>query len=171
MDRRSHAAEETVAAVAATPAALEVVHRVEAAHGPLMLFQSGGCCDGTSPICMKDGELPAGSHDVRLGHIGRAPFYIDSDQYHRWGTPRFLIDVSSGAAEGFSLEGLEGCAFRLSRTVKIRSSRSISAPKRVDSLASSRIATAVGVVRLGLDPRAIGWIARGGSVLGVAAVG
>jgi uncharacterized protein len=71
-----------------------------------MFFQSGGCCDGTSPICLKKGELPAGPHDVRLGHIGGAPFYIDSDQYERWGTPRFLIDVSSGAAEGFSLEGL-----------------------------------------------------------------
>jgi uncharacterized protein len=76
-----------------------------------MFFQSGGCCDGTSPICLKDGELPAGPHDIRLGHIGGAPFYIDSDQYERWGAPHFLIDVSLGAAEGFSLEGLEGVHF------------------------------------------------------------
>jgi uncharacterized protein len=48
---------------------------------------------------------------MRLGDIGGAPFYIDSDQYERWGTPRFLIDVSSGAAGGFSLEGLEGVHF------------------------------------------------------------
>ena len=68
-------------AVAATPAALEVIDRLEAAHGPLVFFQSGGCCDGTSPICLKDGELPAGPDDVRLGEIGGAPFYIDSDQY------------------------------------------------------------------------------------------
>ena len=111
----SHAAQETEVAVTATPAALEVIHRLEATHGPLMFFQSGGCCDGTSPICLKDGELPAGPHDVRLGNIGGAPFYIDSDQYERWGTPRFLIDVASGAAEGFSLEGLEGVHF-ISRT-------------------------------------------------------
>ena len=111
----SHAAQKTEAAVTATPAALEVIHRLEATHGPLMFFQSGGCCDGTSPICLKDGELPAGPHDVRLGDIGGAPFYIDSDQYERWGTPRFLIDVLSGAAEGFSLEGLEGVHF-ISRT-------------------------------------------------------
>ena len=111
MDRPSQTAEETAAAVAATPAALEVIHRLAAAHGPLMFFQSGGCCDGTSPICLKDGELPAGPHDVCLGRIAGAPFYIDSDQYQRWGTPRFLIDVSSGAAEGFSLEGLEGVHF------------------------------------------------------------
>ena len=101
--------------VGATPAALEVIDRLAAAHGPLVFFQSGGCCDGTSPICLKDGELPAGPHDVRLGDIGGAPFYIDSDQYKRWGTPRFLIDVASGAAEGFSLEGLDGVHF-VSRT-------------------------------------------------------
>jgi uncharacterized protein (DUF779 family) len=94
-----------------TPAALEVIHRLEAAHGPLTFFQSGGCCDGTSAICLKDGELPPSPNDVRLGEIGGAPFYIDSDQYRRWGEPRFLIDVAPGAAEGFSLEGLEGVHF------------------------------------------------------------
>ena len=111
MDRPSDASEETAAAVVATPAALEVIQHLEAAHGPLMFFQSGGCCDGTSPICLKDGELPAGPHDLCLGHIGGAPFYIDAEQYERWGAPHFLIDVSSGAAEGFSLEGLEGVHF------------------------------------------------------------
>jgi uncharacterized protein (DUF779 family) len=110
MDRPSHAAD-TAAAVGATPAALEVIHRLEAAHGPLAFFQSGGCCDGTSPICLKDGELPAGPHDVRLGEIGGAPFYIDAEQYERWGKPQFLIDVAAGAAEGFSLEALESVHF------------------------------------------------------------
>jgi hypothetical protein len=105
------AARDSAPAVDATPAALEVIHRLETAHGPLAFFQSGGCCDGTSPLCFKDGELPPGPHDLRLGEIGRAPFYIDSDQYERWGTPQFLIDVAPGAAEGFSLEGLEGVHF------------------------------------------------------------
>jgi uncharacterized protein (DUF779 family) len=98
-------------AVAATQAALEVIDRLEAAQGPLAFFQSGGCCDGTAPMCLKDGELPPAPDDVRLGEIGGAPFYIDSDQYERWGKPRFLIDVAPGAAEGFSLEGLEGVHF------------------------------------------------------------
>lgn len=98
-------------AVGVTPAAFEVIRRLEAAHGPLAFFQSGGCCDGTSPLCFKAGELPPGPHDVRLGEIGDAPFYIDADQYERWGEPRFLVDVSTGAAEGFSLEGLEGVHF------------------------------------------------------------
>jgi uncharacterized protein len=98
-------------AVSATPAALQVISRLTDTHGPLAFFQSGGCCDGTSPICLKDGELPAGPNDLRLGDIGGAPFHIDSDQYQRWGTPRFVIDVASGAAEGFSLEGLVGVHF------------------------------------------------------------
>jgi uncharacterized protein len=108
MDKAGH---RTGACVTATRAALEVIDRLEAAHGPLMFFQSGGCCDGTHPLCLKSGELPVSPHDVRLGDIGGAPFYIDSDQYQRWGKPRFVIDVSPGAADGFSLEGLEGVHF------------------------------------------------------------
>jgi uncharacterized protein len=102
-------------AVQASRAALEVISRLEAAHGPLMFFQSGGCCDGTSPMCLKNGELPLSPQDVRLGEIGGVSFYIDAEQYDRWGKPRFLVDVSPGAAEGFSLEGLEGVHF-VSRT-------------------------------------------------------
>jgi len=98
-------------AVQATPAALEAIRRLEAAHGPLMFFQSGGCCDGTSPMCLKEGELPLSPSDVRLGEIGASSFYIDSEQYDRWGRPPFLIDVSPGAAEGFSLEGVDGVHF------------------------------------------------------------
>ena len=109
------AARDSAPAVGATPAALEVIERLEGAHGPLVFHQSGGCCDGTSPICLKDGELPPGPDDICLGEIGGAPFHIDSDQYERWGTPRFLIDVAPGAAEGFSLEGLVGVHF-ISRT-------------------------------------------------------
>jgi uncharacterized protein len=108
-------AEENVAAaktaVTATPAALEVIQDLEAAHGPLMFFQSAGCCDGSSPMCLKAGELPLSPQDVRLGEIAGAPFYIDAQQYERLGKPPILVDVSPGAAEGFSLEGLEGVHF------------------------------------------------------------
>jgi uncharacterized protein len=99
------------AAVQATEAALEAIHRLEAAHGPLMFFQSAGCCDGGSPLCLKEGELPLSPHDVQLGEIGGAPFYTDAQQYERLGKPPILIDVSPGAAEGFSLEGLDGVHF------------------------------------------------------------
>lgn len=55
--------------------------------------------------------MPISAHDVRLGEIGGTPFYIDAEQYERWGKPRFEIDVSPGPAEGFSIEGLEGVHF------------------------------------------------------------
>ncbi len=99
------------ASVRVTKAALEVIQRLEAAHGSLMFFQSAGCCDGGSPLCLKDGDLPLSPHDVQLGDIGGAPFYIDAQQYERLGKPPILVDVSPGAAEGFSLEGLEGVHF------------------------------------------------------------
>jgi uncharacterized protein len=99
------------AAVAATEAALEVIQRLEAAHGRLAVFQSGGCCDGSSPICLREGELPLGPGDLLLGEPGGVPFYIDAEQYERWGRPRFLLDVSPGQAEGFSLEALEDVHF------------------------------------------------------------
>jgi uncharacterized protein len=103
--------DETTAAVTATPAALEVIHRLSAAHGQLAFFQSAGCCDGGSPMCLKEGELPPGPQDVRLEEIAGAPFYVDAQQYESWGNPNFTIEVSPGAAEGFSLEGLEGVHF------------------------------------------------------------
>ncbi len=97
--------------VSATRAALEVIHRLEAAHGPVAFFQSGGCCDGSAPICLKAGELEPGRYDVELGRLGEAPFYVDSDLYERWSRPRFCVDVAVGPAEGFSLEGLVGVHF------------------------------------------------------------
>jgi uncharacterized protein (DUF779 family) len=89
--------------VTATVAAREMVERLTVEHGRLAFFQSGGCCDGSSPICLKDGELPPCENDALLGEVGGAPFYVDREQYERWGCPSFLIDVGSGPAEGFSL--------------------------------------------------------------------
>ncbi len=97
--------------VTATPEALEVIERLRAAHGALALFQSGGCCDGSSPICLVEGELPPGPNDLLLGTLGQTPFYIDAEQYRRWRSPSLVLDVRDGAAEGFSLEGLEGVRF------------------------------------------------------------
>ena len=89
--------------VTATPAARRVLTDLRAAHGPLTLHESGGCCDGSSPICLRRGELPIAASDLLLGEIDRTPFYIDADQYERWGRPDFLLDVAAGAPEGFSL--------------------------------------------------------------------
>ena len=94
--------------VRATPAALDLAGRLAARHGPLAFFQSGGCCDGSSPICLLDGELPPGPQDLLLGHLAEAPFYVDQEQYDRWGRPSFMIDVGAGPAEGFSLSAPDG---------------------------------------------------------------
>ena len=97
--------------VTATPEALAVVERLRAVYGPLVFFQSGGCCDGSAPMCLRSGELPPAPGDVHLGDVGGAPFYIDAEQDERWGRPRFVIDVAPGPAESFSLEALAGVHF------------------------------------------------------------
>ena len=102
---------DTAPKVVATEAALAELARLRAAHGPLMLFQSGGCCDGSSPMCFPDGELLLGPNDLLLGDVGGCPFYIDAEQYERWQRPRLLLDVAPGAGTGFSLEGLHGLHF------------------------------------------------------------
>jgi uncharacterized protein (DUF779 family) len=89
--------------VTATATALEALARLRADHGPLILFQSGGCCDGSSPICIEDGELPIAPSDLLLGAVGDTPFYIDADQFERWGRPDFVVDVAAGPPEGLSL--------------------------------------------------------------------
>lgn len=97
--------------VTATPAALELIERLQRKHGPVALFQSGGCCDGSAPMCLSQADLPPGSNDLKLGEIGDSPFYVDRDQYRRWNSPHFMIDVAPGEAGGFSLEGLEDVHF------------------------------------------------------------
>ena len=87
----------------ATPGATAMVKRLVREHGPLEIHQSGGCCDGSLPLCLLADELGQGPNDVQLGEVEGVPFYIDSEQYQRWGEPEFLLDVVSGAPEGFSL--------------------------------------------------------------------
>jgi uncharacterized protein (DUF779 family) len=97
--------------VAATEAALAAIERLAARHGPLVFVQSGGCCDGSSPVCLPDGELLIGPGDVLLGEIGGCPFFVDRAQYGRWREPRLLIDVAGGGGDTFSLEGPDGIHF------------------------------------------------------------
>jgi uncharacterized protein len=97
--------------VVATDAALAAIERLKAKYGTVMFFQSGGCCDGSSPICLQAGDLLTGPNDLLLGRVAGARFYIDAEQYRRWNSPRLLLDAAPGPAEGFSLEGLEGIHF------------------------------------------------------------
>jgi len=89
--------------VSATDAARGAIEALTRSHGRVMFFQSGGCCDGSSPICLAEGDLPLSPHDLKLGEVARAPFYIDGELYERWNRPSFVLDVSPGAPEGFSL--------------------------------------------------------------------
>ena len=100
--------------VVATWAAIRVLRNLRATFGPVLLFLSGGCCDGSSPICLREGELLLGPNDLLLGNVDGVSFYIDREQYERWKRPTFQLDVTDGPAEGFSLEGLAGVRFTLS---------------------------------------------------------
>jgi uncharacterized protein len=105
--------------IVATEPALAELGRLEAEHGPLELFLSGGCCDGSSPMCFPVGELLVGPNDLLLGEVGGCPFYVDTEQYERWGTPRLELDVADGEGSGFSLEGLHGLHFLTSSTRRV----------------------------------------------------
>jgi uncharacterized protein (DUF779 family) len=99
--------------VVATDAAVAEIERLRAEHGPLMFFLSGGCCDGSSPMCFPDGELLLGPNDLLLGEVDGCSFHIDAEQYERWNRPSFVLDVAPGAGSGMSLEETHAVHFVL----------------------------------------------------------
>lgn len=104
-------ATEKTARVLATEAALELITLLKSKHGPLMFHQSGGCCDGSSPMCYPEGELILGEQDILLGEIGETPFYMHQNQFEYWKHTQLIIDVVEGRGGMFSLEGVEGKRF------------------------------------------------------------
>jgi uncharacterized protein (DUF779 family) len=90
--------------VTATPAALVLIAELTAEYGPIMFHQSGGCCDGSSPMCYPVGEFILGDQDVKLGEIGGAAFYIGAAQYDLWRHTELIIDVVKGRGGMFSLD-------------------------------------------------------------------
>jgi len=94
-----------------TEPAAAVVERLRATHGPLMFHQSGGCCDGSSPMCYPNGDFRVGPQDVYLGEIAKCPFYIGAAQFEYWRHTQLIIDVVPGRGGGFSLEAPEGVRF------------------------------------------------------------
>jgi uncharacterized protein (DUF779 family) len=97
--------------VTATSTAIELIERLRAKHGPLLFHQSGGCCDGSSPMCYPQDDFIVGDRDVRLGEIGGAPFYISPSQFEYWKHTQLIIDVVEGRGGMFSLENGEGVRF------------------------------------------------------------
>ncbi len=90
--------------VSATPAALAFLAEIIADHGAVLFHQSGGCCDGSSPMCYPQGDFIVGDRDVKLGEIGGAPVYIGADQFEAWRHTQLIIDVVAGRGGMFSLD-------------------------------------------------------------------
>ena len=97
--------------VTVTPAAEALIGKLEGMHGPLMFHQSGGCCDGSSPMCYPRGDFRTGQQDVFLGTISGQPFFIGANQFEYWRHTQLVIDVVPGRGSGFSLEAPEGLRF------------------------------------------------------------
>ncbi len=102
---------EAVAKVLATPAADALIERLRQKHGPVLFHQSGGCCDGSSPMCYPQDDFIVGDRDVQLGVIADAPFYMSPSQYEYWKHTQLIIDVVEGRGGMFSLDNGEGVRF------------------------------------------------------------
>lgn len=97
--------------VKATEAALQLLNEIITDHGPVIFHQSGGCCDGSAPMCYAEGDLIIADHDVQMGAIGGAPFYISGPQFEAWKHTRLTIDVINGRGGMFSLDNGRGKRF------------------------------------------------------------
>ena len=94
----------TTPRVLVTDRAAAVIDQLRAEHGPLMFHQSGGCCDGSSPMCYADGDFRLGRSDVKLGEIHGCPFYMEKSQFAYWQHTQLTVDVAPGRGSSFSLE-------------------------------------------------------------------
>ncbi|MFJ8018937.1 DUF779 domain-containing protein [Streptomyces sp. NPDC096311] len=100
-----------------TPSAAELLRQLRAVHGPLMFHQSGGCCDGSAPMCYPEGEFRTGGSDVLLAELDvegldePVTFWMSKSQYELWSHTRLIVDVVAGRGSGFSLEAPEGVRF------------------------------------------------------------
>jgi uncharacterized protein (DUF779 family) len=97
--------------VVATAAALAFIGQLRERYGPLMFFQSGGCCDGSAPMCYPDGEFAVSDSDVCLGMLDGAPFYMGAEQFAYWEHTQLIIDVVAGNGGMFSLDNGTGRRF------------------------------------------------------------
>jgi len=90
--------------ILASDAAVALIERLKKMHGPLMFHQSGGCCDGSQPMCFTEGEFKVGNSDVCLGTIAGCKFYMGADQFEYWKHTQLTLNVTPGRGSSFSLE-------------------------------------------------------------------
>ncbi len=100
-----------VSRVSATPAALALIDQLKEKHGALLFHQSGGCCDGSAPMCFPANEFIVGDVDVKLGEISGVPFYMSQSQFAYWEHTHLVIDAVPGTGGMFSLERPTGLRF------------------------------------------------------------
>lgn len=118
-----------------TEEAIKVVEQLRAKHGELMFHQSGGCCDGSSPMCYPKGEFMVGSSDVWLGEVAGCDFYMAKDQFQFWQHTELTIDVTKGRGASFSLEIPLGLRFvTKSRVFSYEESQNLSEVHAGDSI-------------------------------------
>ena len=94
----------TVNRVESTEAARDLIDELRQKHGPLMFHQSGGCCDGSQPMCFEAGEFKTGESDVLMAEVYGCNFYMARDQYEYWKHTQLTLDVIPGRGSSFSLE-------------------------------------------------------------------
>lgn len=104
-------AEKEVERVIVTPAAEALIDKLKAEHGSLLFHQSGGCCDGSAPMCFPVSDFMVGSSDVKLGTIAGVPFYMSESQFEYWRNTQLIIDAVPGNGGMFSLERPTGLRF------------------------------------------------------------
>ena len=97
--------------VLATDLAIHLIRVLREKHGLLMFHQSGGCCDGSSPMCYPRGEFMVGDVDVKLGEVDGEPFYMSRSQFEYWKHTQLILDVVTGRGGQFSLDNAEGVRF------------------------------------------------------------
>ncbi len=97
--------------VKVTDEAKKVIAELRQKHGNLMFHQSGGCCDGSSPMCYEAGDFLVGSSDIWLGEIDGCDFYMAKDQFEFWQHTELTIDITQGRGSSFSLEIPMGVRF------------------------------------------------------------
>jgi uncharacterized protein len=97
--------------VTSTSATDDLIAKLQVVHGPLLFHQSGGCCDGSAPMCYPRGDFKVGAQDVFMGEIAGQPLYMGKSQYEYWQHTHLIIDVVPGRGSGFSLEAPEGVRF------------------------------------------------------------
>jgi hypothetical protein len=94
-----------------TSAAAALVRSLKAAHGPLIFHLSGGCCEGSAPMCFRRGDFRIGAQDVLLGSVEDCPFYVSSAQFDYCANCQLTVDVTTGGGDSFSLEAADGQRF------------------------------------------------------------